>query len=78
MACVFIWVGLFIFSNCIIIYAVCKMRSTIKKIGQQFANESLMLIHFVNFTVYSLFEIEMAVVYVLFRYKCDDDVHDNH
>ena len=63
---VIIWVALFIFSNYVIIYAVYRMRRTIKKIGQRFANESLMIIHFVNFTVYSLFEIELAGVYVIF------------
>ena len=75
---VIIWVALFIFSNYIIIYAVYKMRRTIKKIGQQFANEALMIIHFVNFTVYSMCEIVLAAVYVVFQIKCNDSIDGNH
>ena len=38
----------------ILLYSVCRMRSTIKKISHAFPNERLMLVHVVNFIVWAI------------------------
>lgn len=41
------------FINFILIYSVCKIRNTIKAIEDRFPNDTLMIVHLVNFIVYS-------------------------
>ena len=46
-----------IFTAGVLLVAVCKMRSTIKKSTYAFPNEKLMIVHVVNFFVWSIFVI---------------------
>ena len=45
---------LIFFINFVLIYSVCKIRNTIKAIEDKFPNDTLMIVHLVNFIVYSL------------------------
>ena len=64
------WVCLFAFTNIVIIYAVCRMRNTINTVKRGSANESLMLVHCINFTAYSVFEITESIIYLYYTYLC--------
>ena len=46
-----------IFTSGVLLYSVCMMRSTIKKSTYAFPNEKLMIVHVVNFFVWSILVI---------------------
>ena len=46
-----------IFTSAILLFSVISMRNAIKKITSAFPNEKLMIVHVVNFIVYSLLVI---------------------
>ena len=46
----------------ILLYAVLRMRSTIKRIAHAFPNEKLMLVHCFNFVVWSVLVVVLAAI----------------
>ena len=58
---------LLIFTCFILLYAVLRMRNTIKRIAHAFPNEKLMLVHCINFVVWSILIVVIMVLGIASR-----------
>ena len=69
--------SLLIFTCFILLYSVLRIRSTIKEIAYAFPNEKLMILHFVNFVVWSVlvvFQTGLSIAAMNIEDKVDPDV----
>ena len=56
---------LIFFINFVLIYSVCKIRNTIKAIEDKFPNDTLMIVHLVNFIVYSVMLLTTSTLHLI-------------
>ena len=67
------FITLLSFKNVILVWAICRMRSYIKKIGAV-PNEKVMVIHFVNVAIFVCFAAtSKTFTWVSYHYKAEGD-----
>ena len=64
---------LIIFINYILIYSVSSIRGTIKAIEEKFPNDTLMVIHLVNFIAYTIIFLVSSSFYAVCATKQDKE-----